>query len=396
MQINRNNYGAFFLDYAEKNLDEMGRRELARFLGENPDLQDEFFEFENVGLKPDKRLIFEPKSKLKHLEISAYGSINQDNYEDWIVAFLEGDLSTEEVLVFESFRKINPLIEKEISVYKLTFLKQNKSIVFRDKYLIKKKLVIPFGKRIFWYAASIAAIFIIAFSVFRLLSFQNQNESSQQAKMIETTTKSIEKQTLNNLDSPTKIDENQEETQYNSTKDTLISSKKNRNVLTKKTSIAKTSTPDKEFEKVTNVIFNLDPLIPTGKSLQIIVNYGVKIEFFNREDFAGVFDDMILRDVIIAQNNDIQHKKNALGRVFANLGNKILNTGNAKNQEPAIINSIASRGKETFLAFAGGLPIYRTFKKDEHNKTVFAIGENLSIALSRRNEKGESSPPDNR
>jgi AAA+ ATPase superfamily predicted ATPase len=118
--------------------------------------------------------------------------------------------------------------------------------------------------------------------------------------------------------------------------------------------------------------------------------------FTDREELSGIFDDMILREVISTSLLTEENKKSAFGRVLANLGAKILNTGKSGQQEPALVNSIASRSKESFLAFADGLPIYRSIKKDDQNKTIFAVGENLSIGLSRQNDKDESAKPDNR
>ncbi|MFA5420237.1 MAG: hypothetical protein WC341_17420, partial [Bacteroidales bacterium] len=89
---------------------------------------------------------------------------------------------------------------------------------------------------------------------------------------------------------------------------------------------------------------------------------------------------------------DGNSKKSAVGRIIANLGKKILCTRNPGNQEPAIINSFAMRGKETLLEIADGFPFYSSIKKDDQNRTVFAVGNNLSIGLSRRNDKHESLP----
>jgi hypothetical protein len=105
---------------------------------------------------------------------------------------------------------------------------------------------------------------------------------------------------------------------------------------------------------------------------------------------------MILRESISTDLINAENKKSAFGRVLANLGAKILNTSNSGEQEPALVNSIASRSKETFLEFADGLPIYRSITKNDQNKTIFAVGENLSIGLSRQNNKTESGKPDNR
>jgi len=89
MQINRNNYGAFFLDYWESNLDEQGREALALFLEKNPDLQDEFFGFKTAAktlLAAEAQLIFPGKQRLKKIAVQPVDEITQDNFEQYIVA----------------------------------------------------------------------------------------------------------------------------------------------------------------------------------------------------------------------------------------------------------------------------------------------------------------------
>ena len=49
MNINQNNYEAFFLDYWENTLSEQDRHALEGFLLENPDLQDEFLDFKTAS-----------------------------------------------------------------------------------------------------------------------------------------------------------------------------------------------------------------------------------------------------------------------------------------------------------------------------------------------------------
>jgi len=141
---------------------------------------------------------------------------------------------------------------------------------------------------------------------------------------------------------------------------------------------------------------NLNPLNPHGRSLQIGINPRQNFHFTDREELSGIFDDMILREAISTSLLTEENKKSAFGRVMANLGGKILNTGKSGQHEPALVNSIASRSKESFLEFADGLPIYRSIKKDDQNKTIFAVGENLSIGLSRQNNKDELAKPGNR
>lgn len=395
MQINRNNYGAFFLDYAENTLDEAGRQNLARFLEQNPDLQEEFFEFENIGLEPDTKIVFNQKSKLKHLEIFDYGPINQENYETWIIAFLEGDLSKKELLVFEAFKAKNVLIEKEITAFKLTYLKSKTSIVFPDKELIKRNLEISFKRKIIWYSASVAAVLMIAFGVFRLLEVPILGTTNQQARIIEEPINPKNAQS----ETKTEIAKNEIVNQNGKIKNPLKDLSANKKELLEnpvRILASNDQVGTNETEKYKNRTNNPGSMIPIAGSKLIAGNQFVNLDLGVRDELSGSFDDMILRDAITAYNFNPEKGKSAIGRVLSNIGNKIINRGNHPDQEPALINNLASRSKETFLAFADGLPIYRSFKKDTQNKTVFAVGDNFSIGLSRPKEKDGAPSPENR
>jgi hypothetical protein len=395
MQIDRSNYGAFFLDYSENSLDNKAREDLARFLAENPDLQDEFFDFENVGLNPDFRIVFEPKSKLKRLEIIPVAAINQENFEEWIIAYLEGDLSKEEIAVFEEFKNRNSGIENEIKTFNKTYLKPKDEIVYPDKVLLKRALIVPFRKKAIRYAAAIAAIFVITFTIFRVLSDFNYNPANQHVEKIGVSEKSQANPLLTGTNKPTDVAGNQENAIKNGSGNHEITEiiPTDRHDITLH---AENPAKSNSYENERAEFVNLNPLNPHRGSLQIGINPRQNFHFMNREELSGIFDDMILREAISTGLINEENKKSAFGLVLANLGGKILNTGKSGQQEPALVNSIASRSKETFLEFADGLPIYRSIKKDDQNKTIFAVGENLSIGLSRQNNKTESGKPDNR
>lgn len=395
MQIDKSNYGAFFLDYSENNLDNKAREELARFLAKNPDLQDEFFDFENVGLNPDTRIVFEPKSILKRLEIIPVAAINQENFEDWIIAYLEDDLSKEEIAIFEEFKNRNPDIENEIKTFKKTYLKPKKGIVYPDKVLLKRILIIPLRKKAFRYAAAIAAIFILTFTILRVLSDYDYNPANQFVEKNVVTEKMQTTPLSNGTEKSTNVANNQGTAIKNSPGNPEIAEiipTDHHDMATQ----AENAFTSNNYENKRNELSNLIPLNSKRRSLQIAINPRQNFHFANREELSVIFDDMILRDAINTNFITVENKKSAFIRVIANLGSKILNTGKSGQQEPALVNSIASRSKESFLEFADGLPIFRSIKKDEQNKTIFAVGENLSIGLSRQNNKDESAKPANR
>jgi len=391
MQINRNNYEAFFLDYTENTLNEKGRQELALFLNQNPDLQDEFFEFENVSLKPDTRIVFVPKTRLKKFEINPHLNIDQDNYDNWIIAYLEGELNGKEIVDFGEFRVKNPIVEKEITAYEKTFLKPKTTIVFRDKELLKRKAALRIGNSIVWYVTSLAAILIIAFGIYHFRTNQNIKPINQQAQKVEIPAIRKEKPSTEKNNQPGENIRKPEPVNASIVMKAPVDKgiariRKVNNLKNEFTTSEPVS--EKTYKKFSDLV----ALNPVDPPVQFAINAVSGADLSDREEFSAIFDDMLLRDAINEEMNDGNSKKSVFGRIIANLGKKILNSRSDGSQEPAIINSFAMRGKEALLEIADGLPIYSSIKKDDQSRTVFAVGENLSIGLSRRNEKHETLP----
>jgi len=65
MDINRENYESWFLDYIEGSLTAGQISQVHHFVSENPDLQKEFSEWKQTLLKPDLTVVFHDKESLK-------------------------------------------------------------------------------------------------------------------------------------------------------------------------------------------------------------------------------------------------------------------------------------------------------------------------------------------
>lgn len=130
--ITIHNYETYFLDYFEKQLPEDKIRELFAFLDENPELKEEFYDFEMIYLQ-DQNMPFPEKESL----------LAEENTEENIIAFLEGDLSPESRE--EIRRKIthNPIYNSEYQYYKHTKLTPP-DMVYEPKEKLKKKAVVLF------------------------------------------------------------------------------------------------------------------------------------------------------------------------------------------------------------------------------------------------------------
>jgi hypothetical protein len=144
MKINRENYEAYFLDYHEGQLSHDMVKEVLCFVELNPDLKNEFDEFEAVSLVMDQEITFEKKTSLKKNQVFATSQVNELNYEEYLVGETEGLLSTDEQASLDEFVAINPQFEKDRRLYSLTHLAPEMGVVFDSKESLKKK-AIPVG-----------------------------------------------------------------------------------------------------------------------------------------------------------------------------------------------------------------------------------------------------------
>lgn len=132
MTISKNNYEAFFLDYHEKNLSSEQVAELILFLEQHPELQKELDAFATIILGNDATIVFEEKEKLKK------AIITPENFNEFAVANLEDDLTSEEKNLYKKFINSNPRFKKEHDLFAKTKLSSDLYIKFPGKQTLKK------------------------------------------------------------------------------------------------------------------------------------------------------------------------------------------------------------------------------------------------------------------
>lgn len=172
MKINRNNYEIFFLDYHEGNLTPAMVEELLIFVENNPDLKEEFENFEEIIIPVDESIKFDIKDGLKKTSFINTENINEENYEKLFIAFFESDLSENEKTKLFDFIDRNPSLKKEFDLTGKIHLKADKTIIYENKSSLKKY---PFSTRkIISYSVSIAASLLILVGIYFLMT-PNQN-----------------------------------------------------------------------------------------------------------------------------------------------------------------------------------------------------------------------------
>ncbi len=159
MKITREKYEPFFLDYLEGNLNELLVNEFFEFLHQNPDLKEELRLFEAVFL-PSEDINFTGKEKLFRTPYD-----KNEIFDNHSVAFIEGDLTEEEITSYLVYIETHPDRKKELALFKETKLIPDESVIFGSKNKLYKPQSI---RRLLIWPMRIAAVLLISVALWNL------------------------------------------------------------------------------------------------------------------------------------------------------------------------------------------------------------------------------------
>ncbi len=169
MNVTRDNYESFFLDFLEGNLEENRVDQFLDFLEENPDLKEELQLFDTIRL-PEEQILFQDKNILYKSEADSKQII-----ENKAIAYFEGDLDDNERKLFEAYLSAYPELETEYRLFTKTRLIPDLGI----KYPNKQKLYKKSGYTVFLnWAARAAAVVVLLWGINSL--YQNEDQVQQQ------------------------------------------------------------------------------------------------------------------------------------------------------------------------------------------------------------------------
>ena len=156
MKINRNNYEAYLIDYIEGNLNKQDEEAVNRFLEVNSDIAGEFNNF-----KQSEATVAELKESLNkaalYKSFSDIVSITKENYEDFCIAYHEGDLDDGSTQRLFDFMDKHPGLKPLFDLHAKIHLQADTAIHFQGKRNLKKVQVVPFRKIIYTISAGVAA-----------------------------------------------------------------------------------------------------------------------------------------------------------------------------------------------------------------------------------------------
>jgi len=173
MEINRNNYEAYFIDYLDGNLDESLVDRFIEFLQENPDMKEELKLFKSISVIPEE-ITFQPKNKLYKSKYDI-----EEEFNMAAVAEIEGDLEEEETAAFTEYLDAHPEKQKDHWLFEKTILTADENIRFARKDRLYKK---PVRKVVLLWAGRVAAILVLGLAIFSLIDrTSTTNDQENQA-----------------------------------------------------------------------------------------------------------------------------------------------------------------------------------------------------------------------
>ncbi|MES1218288.1 MAG: hypothetical protein ABUT20_22470 [Bacteroidota bacterium] len=160
MNINRHNYEEFFLLYVDNELSAEQKKSVEQFIQENPDLAGELELFRQTSLVSDDAIVFEGKELLMKKENDSFITIN--NYEEYLVAYIDNELKPAERKEFEKFAAQHPSVKEELSVFLQAKLQPEEEIVFVHKEILYRKEEKVRVVSMQWWKIAVAAAVILA------------------------------------------------------------------------------------------------------------------------------------------------------------------------------------------------------------------------------------------
>ena len=178
MNIDRHNYEEYFLLYIDNELNVDQKKQVELFVQENPDLEEELVMLKQSRLIPDDSIVFDNKHLLMKEEKMQYSSdpsvINLNNYEQWLIMYVDDELNAEERASVEKFASAHQHILQEFDLFQQTKL-ELEEIAFPNKEVLYRKEKVVRVISMQWWKVAVAAVLIISAGITLYSIFNKQN-----------------------------------------------------------------------------------------------------------------------------------------------------------------------------------------------------------------------------
>lgn len=359
MNITRNNYEIYFLDYYENSLSPEKIKELMDFLDANPDLKKEFAEFELISIKDDSAVTFPFKQNLKKNE----SLINSANYREYMIDFIENNLTPNKQEELNKYIQNNTALQKELEAFKRTRLIPDLSVSFPNKNKLKHYKFKPFilnTQYTLRNTIAIAASVAILIGLFLLLRTNNKQNNLAVTKNIKP--EIISKHIPQNITL-------QKQTPENKSALAIVRHKTNKKVAPVH---QPNPVPDLLVQSMTTLNM-IKPIKSYGIATETPENiFPEKLEYQNQGDLEKFYASNHLRDDIASNNGipiQIQKGKSSLQNVIVSGALAVVGEKSLPTTDPKIKRQKISSFWD--VAFLATKAYDKIFNKDANLKEKF-------------------------
>ena len=177
--INRHNYEEYFILYMDNELSNGERCQVEAFVQQHPDLKEELDLLLQYKLVPDANIIFAGKEEL--MKDNGNTPISLSNYDEWMVLYMDNELSAKQKKSVEQFITANLSLKEEFSLLQKTKLQPEK-LIFADKTSLYRRVEkvrpLPFRR---WRVAA-AAVFLLGIGITTALVVNKKSSGIEIAK----------------------------------------------------------------------------------------------------------------------------------------------------------------------------------------------------------------------
>lgn len=173
MTITRHNYEEFFIQYMDNELSSDHRSMVEAFVQLHPDLKEELEILMQYKLVPDESVVFANKVSL----IKGDALINAANYEEWLLSYIDNELTADQKIEIDHFIAMHSSVKKEFQLLEKSKL-QPEAIVFANKEsLYRREEKIRFLP-LHW--QRVAAVLILALGIATFFIINNKSNNSSE------------------------------------------------------------------------------------------------------------------------------------------------------------------------------------------------------------------------
>ena len=138
------------------------RRRVEAFVHQHPALKEELDSLLQYKLVPDTDIIFDGKEEL--MKVNGDTPVSMANYEEWLVLYMDNELTTAQKTVVEQFISLNSSVKEELALLQRIKL-QPEEIIFSDKASLYRREEKVRFMPVRWWRVAAAAVLLLGVGI---------------------------------------------------------------------------------------------------------------------------------------------------------------------------------------------------------------------------------------